>query len=53
LKNFIIAFILFRIFDFLKPFPIKLLEDIKYFGIVLDDLMAGIYSVLTIKIITN
>ncbi len=53
LNNFIIAFILFRIFDFLKLFPINFLEEIPYIGVVLDDLMAGAYSLLTIKLIVS
>lgn len=53
LKNFIIAFIFFRIFDFLKLFPINFLEEIPYFGIILDDLMAGVYALLTVKLIVS
>lgn len=40
------GFILFRIFDILKPFPINLCD--KYvkggFGIMLDDIVAGLYA---------
>lgn len=42
---FILGFIIFRIVDILKPPPIKLVE--KYpmgVGIVLDDVLAGVYS---------
>ena len=40
-----LGFFLFRFFDILKPFPIKQLEKLKGgFGIVADDLMAGIYA---------
>jgi phosphatidylglycerophosphatase A len=44
LDSFIVAFILFRFFDILKPFPISYIDkNIKNgFGIVLDDLIAGI-----------
>ena len=40
----IITFILFRFFDILKPFPISYIDkNLKNgFGIVLDDLIAGI-----------
>jgi phosphatidylglycerophosphatase A len=39
------GFILFRFFDILKPFPIRHLERVKSgFGVVLDDVLAGIYS---------
>ncbi len=49
LKSFIIAFILFRLFDFLKPFPSNLFESIPYLGIVLDDMIASIYVVIFLK----
>ena len=41
-------FILFRFFDILKPFPINLIDKkIKNgLGVVLDDLLAGIYAVI-------
>jgi phosphatidylglycerophosphatase A len=42
----IIGFFLFRFFDILKPFPIHQLErKLKGgFGVVLDDVLAGIYA---------
>jgi phosphatidylglycerophosphatase A len=42
----IIGFFLFRFFDILKPFPIRRLERrLKGgFGVVLDDVMAGVYA---------
>jgi len=41
----IIAFVLFRIFDIIKPFPIKRIEKLKgSYGIMLDDLAAAVYS---------
>ena len=46
-----LGFMMFRFFDILKPFPIKKLERIGGgTGIVLDDLVAGIYAGLSIKI---
>jgi phosphatidylglycerophosphatase A len=44
--DYILAFILFRIFDIWKPFPIDLLEK-KFkggFGIMIDDIGAAIYA---------
>lgn len=43
---FVIAgFFSFELFDFLKPFPIKRIENIKMgFGVILDDFVAGIYA---------
>lgn len=49
LTYFILGFIIFRIVDIVKPPPIKALE--KYpmgVGIVVDDVMAGIYSWMTL-----
>ncbi len=53
--NMILAFILFRIFDILKPFPIGILDRrIKGgAGIVLDDVAAGIYANICVHIITG
>ncbi len=51
--SILIGFILFRIFDILKPFPIRRLE--KRFkgglGIVLDDIIAGVYANIVIQLI--
>lgn len=45
------GFVLFRFFDIVKPFPIKRLENLKGgYGVVADDVMAGIYSNLVIHI---
>jgi phosphatidylglycerophosphatase A len=44
--DYILVFILFRIFDIWKPFPIDLLEK-KFkggFGIMIDDIGAAIYA---------
>lgn len=44
--NIIIGFLLFRFFDILKPFPISYVDKkIKNsFGVILDDLLAGLFS---------
>jgi phosphatidylglycerophosphatase A len=50
--NLALGFILFRIFDILKPYPIKRLEGLKGgFGIVTDDLLAGLYAYAGVLII--
>lgn len=47
----IIAFILFRIFDITKPFPIRRIEKLySGWGIVFDDIAAGIYANLIIQL---
>ena len=46
------GFVLFRVFDILKPFPARRLEKLKGgFGIVADDLMAGVYANLCLRIL--
>jgi|TARA_B110000259_G_C13939414_1_gene372150 phosphatidylglycerophosphatase A len=49
-----ISFILFRIFDILKPYPInKIDQNIKNgLGVILDDVVAGIYSIIIFIILT-
>jgi len=40
-----LAFLLFRIFDIWKPFPVNRLQNLPGgYGVVADDLGAGIYS---------
>ncbi len=48
----IMCFILFRFFDILKPFPINLVDKKMKngFGVVLDDLLAGVYVLITIAL---
>ena len=43
-----VAFILFRLFDIWKPYPInKIDKNMKNgFGVILDDIVAGLYSVI-------
>ena len=49
----ILAFLLFRLFDIWKPYPIGLIDKkIKnYLGVVLDDLVAGLYAAITVWLI--
>ena len=50
----VVGFILFRFFDVVKPPPIRLLERIpKGFGIVLDDLLAGVYTNLILRLLIH
>ena len=49
----IIAFFLFRFFDILKPYPINKFEEIEGgLGVMLDDVMAGFFSMILIIIIS-
>jgi phosphatidylglycerophosphatase A len=46
------AFLLFRLFDILKPWPIRLIERrvAGGLGIMLDDVMAAIYALALLLI---
>ena len=46
------AFILFRFFDIVKPYPARKLESLKGgLGIMADDLMAGVYAAIVVAVI--
>ena len=50
-NSFAAAFVLFRLFDIWKPWPIRQLERLPGgYGIVADDLAAGIYGALILYI---
>jgi phosphatidylglycerophosphatase A len=45
------CFLLFRIFDIIKPFPIKKVETLpEGWGIVMDDLVAAVYAGVIINL---
>lgn len=46
----LLAFVIFRLFDIVKPFPIRQIEQRVGggFGVMLDDLLAAIYSLLVL-----
>jgi len=47
-QNVVIGFVLFRLFDIVKPWPIKLLDKHVHggFGIMIDDVLAGVFAAL-------
>jgi phosphatidylglycerophosphatase A len=48
-KSWLAAFVLFRLFDIWKPFPVRRLESLPGgIGIVADDVMAGVYGALVL-----
>ncbi len=51
-KVLLLGFLLFRIYDVLKPFPARRLESLPGgLGIVADDLVAGAYTWITVKVL--
>ena len=51
---YVLSLLFFRFFDILKPFPVSYFDrNFKnYFGIIMDDIMAGIYSMFLIYLIS-
>jgi phosphatidylglycerophosphatase A len=51
--SWVLAFLLFRLFDIWKPFPIRQFDaKLKNgFGVMFDDLLAAIYAIISLKII--
>jgi phosphatidylglycerophosphatase A len=50
-KYLLAGFVLFRIFDIWKPFPIKRLEKWPHgWGVMADDWLAGVYAAILLKV---
>ena len=50
-KSFLGAFVLFRIFDIWKPWPVRRFEELpEGTGIIADDLAAGVYAAIMLYI---
>ena len=48
----LLAFVLFRLFDIFKPLGIRKMEDFKGgTGVMMDDILAGIYSSILLALI--
>ncbi|MBM3763581.1 MAG: phosphatidylglycerophosphatase A [Acidobacteria bacterium] len=52
--TYLLAFGFFRLFDIYKPFPVRQFERLSGgWGVILDDLMAGLYSAAMLYILRN
>jgi len=52
ISNIFLGFLLFRLFDITKPYPARKFEKLPGgWGIVMDDVMAGVYSCITLHIL--
>lgn len=50
-QSFLLAFVLFRIFDITKPWPVRNLEKLHGgTGVIVDDLGAGIYAAVVMAL---
>ena len=53
-KSFLLAFVLFRLFDIWKPPPVRQLESLPGgWGINADDAMAGVYAALVMWLVSR
>ena len=55
LHLYVASFFLFRFFDILKPFPIRYFDK-NYknsFGILFDDVLAGVYALILLLLLTK
>lgn len=51
-KTLLAGFILFRVFDTLKPFPLRRLEQLpEGSGVVMDDVGAGLYGLMVMQLL--
>ncbi|MDO6763039.1 phosphatidylglycerophosphatase A [Agarivorans sp. 1_MG-2023] len=51
--NVLLGFVLFRFFDVLKPWPIKVLDKKVHggFGIMIDDVLAGVFAAICLQVV--
>ena len=50
-KYLLMGFILFRVFDIWKPFPLRRLEKLPHgWGVMADDWMAGVYAAILLRL---
>jgi phosphatidylglycerophosphatase A len=53
-KWLLLGFILFRVFDIWKPYPVRRLEKLPGgWGIMADDWMAGIYAAVVLRVVIH
>ena len=52
ITNIFFGFLLFRLFDITKPYPVRKFESLPGgWGIVMDDVMAGVYACISLHIL--
>ena len=53
-KELVVAFLAFRVFDVLKPWPARRLEYLpRGWGIMLDDLVAALYALAVVWVLRD
>lgn len=55
IKWVVIGFLLFRLFDIWKPYPIRLIDEKVSggAGVILDDVLAGLYSCIILHLLSR
>ena len=52
LTGVLVGFVLFRVYDVIKPYPARRFEDMHGgWGVMLDDAMAGVYGQVTLRLL--
>jgi len=52
IKTLVLSFILFRLYDIFKPLGIRKFDDMTSdLGVIVDDLIAGVYANLTLRLV--
>ena len=53
--SIVLGFVLFRVFDILKPWPIRRLDQTIHggLGIMLDDVLAGVFAALVMMLVNR
>jgi phosphatidylglycerophosphatase A len=52
LTGVVVGFVLFRVYDVIKPYPARRFEDAPGgWGVMLDDAMAGLYGQVTLRLL--
>ena len=52
LRHLLVAFLFFRLFDIVKPWPARQLEHLPAgWGIMLDDVAAGVYALIFVQVV--
>ena len=52
ISNIFLGFLLFRLFDIAKPYPVRRFEKLAGgWGVVIDDVAAGVYACITLHIL--
>lgn len=50
----IVGFVIFRIFDIIKPFPLRHIQNLRGgLGVMIDDIGAGIYTNIVLRIVSG